>query len=68
MITILKSEPYNFNDDGRDPSKMIVQLELLSTDTKPTDVANGSLALEIDTGDVYAFDEVGEEWNKIVGE
>ena len=44
------------------------EIELLSTDTKPTDVANGSLALEIDTGDVYAFDEDGGEWSKIVGE
>lgn len=38
----------------------------LRTDTKPTeDVTTGSLFLEVDTGDVYAFDEVGGEWNKI---
>lgn len=43
-----------------------VELSCLSTDTKPTaDICTGSLALEVDTGDVYAFDEVGGEWGKI---
>ena len=37
----------------------------LSTDEKPTGCATGSLCLEVDTGDVYAYDEEGEEWNKI---
>lgn len=38
----------------------------LSTDTKPTEnVTTGSLFLEVDTGDVYAYDEAGGEWNKI---
>ena len=41
----------------------------LSTDTKPVSYfATGSLFLEIDTGDVYAFDEDGaadNEWVKI---
>lgn len=39
----------------------------LSTDTKPTDnyIATGSLFLEVDTGDVYAYDEEEPEWNKI---
>ena len=41
----------------------------LSTDDKPTEsVMTGSLFLEIDTGDVYAFDEegaAGSEWLKI---
>ena len=43
-----------------------VELSCLSTDTKPTaNVCTGSIALEVDTGDVYAFDEVGGEWDKI---
>lgn len=47
-------------------NKSYVELACLSTDTKPTTgVVTGSLALEVDTGDVYAFDEVGGEWNKI---
>lgn len=38
----------------------------LSTDTKPTEgIATGSLFLEVDTGDVYAYDESGTTWNKI---
>jgi len=41
----------------------------LSTDTKPTtDLATGCLFLEIDTGDVYAYNEVGNsdsKWLKI---
>lgn len=43
-----------------------IECACLSTDTKPTaGVCTGSLALEVDTGDVYAFDEVGGEWDKI---
>jgi hypothetical protein len=47
--------------------KHYLELAGLSTDTKPTDkpAATGSLFLEVDTGDVYAFDEAGEEWNQI---
>lgn len=38
----------------------------LKTDTKPTEgVTTGSLFLEVDTGDVYAYEEVGEQWHKI---
>ena len=42
------------------------ELACLSTDDKPTaGIITGSLALEVDTGDLYAFDETGGEWNKI---
>ena len=38
----------------------------LSTDTKPTEgIATGSLFMEVDTGDVYGFDEESEEWMKV---
>ena len=37
----------------------------LRTDDKPLGVATGSLFLEVDTGDVYAYDEDGAEWDKI---
>lgn len=34
-----------------------------STDTKPTDnLVNGSTFTEVDTGDVYLFDEVAGDW------
>ena len=43
-----------------------VELSCLSTDTKPTaNICTGILALEVDTGDVYAFDEVSGEWAQI---
>lgn len=36
-----------------------------SSETKPTaDVATGSSFLEVDTGDVYLFDESNTEWVK----
>ena len=39
----------------------------LSTDEKPTEkITTGSLFMEVDTGDIYAYDEEGEEWNKLV--
>lgn len=39
---------------------------LSATDSKPTTgIVTGSLFLEVDTGDVYAFDEAGTQWNKI---
>lgn len=37
----------------------------LSSDAKPTeDVLTGSAACEVDTGDVYLFDEVSGRWVK----
>ena len=46
--------------------KNYVELAALSTDSKPTaGIITGSLALEVDTGDLYAFDETGAEWDKI---
>ena len=45
-----------------------IECACLSTDTKPTaNICTGSLALEADTGDVYAFDEVSGDWNKVGG-
>ena len=37
----------------------------LSTDEKPTDTANGATFIEIDTGDIYMFDETSGQWYKI---
>ena len=39
----------------------------LSGDTKPTTakIITGSKFTEVDTGDVYLFDEVGKEWHKV---
>lgn len=34
----------------------------LSTDTKPTDCATGSICAEVDTGKIFLFDSEGETW------
>ena len=58
----LKAE---FLTDGS--NKKYVEIAGTSTETKPVNdlIATGSLCLEVDTGDVYAFNESASEWNKI---
>lgn len=59
MFTLNSAKPTTDN-------KYLVEASCLSTDTKPTDdMANGSLCLEMDTGDFYYFDGDGKDWNKI---
>ena len=46
--------------------KFYVEIACVHDDSKPTaNIVTGSLALEVDTGDMYAFDEVGGEWDKV---
>ena len=47
--------------------KKYVEIACLHDDTKPTGgMATGSLAMEVDTGDIYAYDETGDgTWGKI---
>lgn len=41
-----------------------VQMAGISTDDKPTDgIITGSTFLEVDTGTMYAFDEVSGSWH-----
>ena len=66
MITIAKVEKLAFNQE--DPQ--IVELRGLSTDTKPTEiggikVGNGSIFVEIDTGNIFLYDQENEEWKAI---
>lgn len=42
-----------------------VELRGLSTDTKPTNVDNGSVFIEIDTGTIYMFDGQNKIWKEI---
>lgn len=39
-----------------------VEGSCLSTDTKPTNVCNGSKLLEMDTSVLYCFDSAGQTW------
>ena len=53
-------------NEGKQPQrygKQFAEIFCLSTDSKPTDgIANGSIAVEIDTGKVYFFNEAGSTW------
>ena len=45
---------------------VLIEAACLSTDTKPTDgIANGSACIEMDTGDVYMFNEASSTWVKV---
>jgi len=66
MVTIAKVEKLGFNPD--DPQ--IVELRGLAGDTKPTEIGgikigNGSIFIEIDTGNMFLYDEEHEEWKAI---
>ena len=43
----------------------VVELRGLSTDTKPIDVGNGSIYIEIDTGTIFMFDAQNKQWKEI---
>lgn len=59
-VRILKREP--MLDDIH-----YVEISCLSTDDKPTGFATGSTCLEVDTGDVYLYDEENAEWIAVGG-
>ena len=48
-----------------DGEKDYIEAAGLSTDPKPSGVVTGSLFMEVDTGDVYAYDEAGTQWDKV---
>ena len=49
-----------YRHDGTE--KPYIEGACLSSDTKPTGVANGSTLMEMDTGKVFMFDEAGNQW------
>lgn len=51
----------NVNDYKGGPFR---RMNGLSTDSKPTIVANGSEFFEMDTGSTYMFDEEGAVWDE----
>ena len=59
MIRILTE---NTVTDG----KRYIEAFGLSTDSKPTSgVVTGSVFVEVNTGKVYLFDEVGSQWQEV---
>lgn len=59
MLTISKKTTI-YKTNGT--SRPYIEGACLSTDTKPTGMANGSSLMEMDTGKVYMYDEEGEQW------
>lgn len=59
MLTISKKTTI-YKTDGT--SKPYVEGACLSTDTKPTGMANGSSLTEMDTRKIYFYDEENEQW------
>lgn len=64
MITIYNTKKNILKDNK---SYILTELRGLSTDEKPTEIEtdlieNGSVFIEIDTGDVYIFDAESKEW------
>lgn len=43
------------------------EIYCLSTDTQPTNVPNGSICIEMDTGKIYFFDAAGSTWIEFGG-
>lgn len=64
MITYIEKRIYEMEQGNT--LKYICEISCLSTDTKPTaDIVTGSMAIEVDTGDVYLYDEASSAWNKM---
>lgn len=71
MISIYRKDKSRLDND----LYVIVEFRGLSSDTKPTvikdnkgidkKVDNGSVFIEIDTGDVYIYDLTNQEWNEV---
>lgn len=59
------------NDYGDTANKPTGVFYGLSSDTKPigefegTAIVNGSVFIEIDTGDGFMYDEVNQQWNEV---
>ena len=56
----------NLGQDGNVPGVYIPAAEYrgLSTDTKPVEPPNGSTFWELDTDEIYAYDQTSDTWIK----
>ena len=64
MVTLYKNDNVRKTTEGQ---TTYCELRGLSTDTKPTEIngykiGNGSVFIEIDTQEVYIFNETTQEW------
>ena len=67
MVTVYQNGPYTeeTDADGNITVKALVTVYCLSTDSKPTNVANGSTCIEINTGKAFLFNEGGSAWVEV---
>jgi len=70
MISLYKIEDVGKYRIKPDKTKIAVELRGTSEDEKPTTINgkgidNGSVFIEIDTGNVYFFDLESGEWNEV---
>lgn len=73
MVTIYNIKKSEMINHPNGEVFYLLELRGLSTDDKPKTIANGtiengSVFIEIDTGDVYLYDISREEWNPVVEE
>lgn len=66
MISIIKTD---IIQSEKDKKTMTVEMRGLSTDTKPTkigdsDIGNGTIFIEMDTGKIYFYDLENEQWRE----
>lgn len=65
MVRIIKESAFTRDSSGKAIS--YIEGSCLSTDTKPKGFVTGSIMTEVDTGDVYMYNEAaasGSEWVK----
>ena len=70
MVTIYNIKKSEMINHPNGEVFYLLELRGLSTDEKPKSIENGtiengSVFIEIDTGDVYIYDLENEEWKKI---
>ena len=70
MVTIYNIKKSEMINHPNGEVFYLLELRGLSTDEKPVEIENGtiengSVFIEIDTGDVYIFDSVNKEWKVI---
>lgn len=70
MITITKTDNIKVLSAKTNERQVVAELRGLSTDTKPENIGdiiidNGSIFIEIDTGNIYMYSLDTKTWNKI---
>jgi hypothetical protein len=68
MVTIYNIKKSEMINHPNGEVFYLLELRGLSSDEKPVEIENGtiengSVFIEIDTGDVYIFDSENKEWN-----